>query len=46
VLITAGADNTIRIFKGLDDEDAQTLDNHSEPVTALAIKVRLLLLVP
>jgi len=38
VLVTAGVDNMIRIFKGLDDEDGQSIEQHSDPVTALCIK--------
>ena len=38
MFVTAGVDNTIRIFKGLDDEDGQSIEQHSDPVTALCIK--------
>eukprot|EP00126_Sphaerothecum_destruens_P005678 Sdes_comp18954_c0_seq2m9470 len=34
-IITGGADGTIRIFKGYEDEEALEIDQHEEPITVV-----------
>ena len=38
-IFSAGADNIIRVFKSVADEDAETIEHHAEAVTCLATKV-------
>ena len=38
-LVTCGADNTVRLFSGYDDEDATTIDKHNAEVTSLTVSL-------
>eukprot|EP00047_Mylnosiga_fluctuans_P014704 m.40581 g.40581 ORF g.40581 m.40581 type:complete len:1133 (+) comp5621_c0_seq1:33-3431(+) len=38
-IITCGADKSIRIFAGYDDEEATTIDRHTAAVTCVAVKL-------
>eukprot|EP00051_Salpingoeca_urceolata_P016320 m.215900 g.215900 ORF g.215900 m.215900 type:complete len:1114 (+) comp18647_c1_seq1:271-3612(+) len=37
-LVTGGADSSVRVFKGYNDEDALSVEHHTDAVTCLAIR--------
>ncbi len=38
-ILTCGGDNIIRMLAGYSDEDALAKDSHTQPVTAVGVKV-------